>query len=97
MRKLAWLLPFILLASCGWHLRGRYQSRELAATSPKEWSPSWATLDLKTSYQISRFVRAFTGIDNLTDRQRDFSSGTDFGPMTGRFIYAGIELTGDIF
>lgn len=22
MRKLAWLLPFILLASCGWHLRG---------------------------------------------------------------------------
>ena len=73
-------------------LRGRYQSRELAATSSKTWSPEWLTFDLKTSYQWTPYLRGFAGIDNLTNEQRDFASGTDFGPIAGRFVYVGMEV-----
>ncbi|MEN9465354.1 MAG: hypothetical protein RL217_1535 [Pseudomonadota bacterium] len=78
-------------------LRGRFQSRELAATAPKVWSPSWYSLDLKASYQATPALRAFAGVDNLTQIQRDFSSGTDFGPIAGRFIYLGLQLQTDFF
>lgn len=74
------------------NLRSRYQSKELATTSPNLWSPAWLTFDLKTSLQITPNLRAFGGIDNLTNKQRDFNSGTDFGPITGRFIYLGLQL-----
>lgn len=86
-------------------LRGRYQSRELTTTNPTHsndililnnsdlsWSPAWATVDVKTSWQVLPQLRAFGGVDNLTNKQRDFSTGTDFGPIIGRFIYLGFEL-----
>lgn len=89
-------------ATDNWSLsaRARYQSRELASSSqsndPRDtdlaWSPAWATVDLKTSYQVSSYLRAFGGVDNLTNKQRDFSTGKDFGPIVGRFIYLGFEL-----
>lgn len=83
-------------------LRARYQSKELASSAQSfgglslqnaslAWSPAWATLDVKTNYQLLPNLRAFAGVDNLTNKQRDFSSGTDFGPLTGRFIYLGFE------
>ena len=74
-------------------LRGRHQSRELAATNPTTWSPAWTTFDLKTSYRILPQLRVFAGVDNLTNQQRDFNSGTDFGPISGRFTYVGLELS----
>lgn len=84
-------------------VRARYQSRELASSAQSfgtnnlqdadlSWSPAWATVDVKTSYQVSPLLRAFAGIDNLTNKQRDFSSGRDFGPIVGRFIYLGFEM-----
>lgn len=81
-------------ATDSWSLgaRVRYQGRELASSGPHVWSPEWTTVDLKTSWQVSPYLRAFGGIDNLTDKQRDFSTGTDFGPITGRFIYLGLQL-----
>lgn len=89
-------------ATDNWSLsaRARYQSRELASSSQSNdpsdtdlaWSPAWATVDLKTSYQVSSYLRAFGGVDNLTNKQRDFSTGKDFGPIVGRFIYLGFEL-----
>lgn len=85
--------------------RARYQSRELASNSqnsdPKNterfWSPAWTTVDIKTSYQFSPHLRVFGGVDNLTNKQRDFSTGKDFGPIVGRFIYLGFDLKADIF
>lgn len=77
-------------------LRGRYQSQELASTETREWSPAWITFDLKTNYRITPNLRAFAGIDNLTNEQRDFSNGNDFRPIVGRFVYAGFELRGGL-
>ena len=49
----------------------------------------------KTSYQISPSLSTFAGVDNLGNQQRDFNSGTDFGPIAGRFIYLGLQLQTD--
>jgi len=78
-------------------LRARYQAKELASTSPAAWSPAWTTFDLKSSVQITPNLRGFGGIDNLTNKQRDFSTGTDFGPITGRFVYLGLQLQTNFF
>jgi len=72
--------------------RMRYQSKELASTETGAWSPSWASVDLKTNYQLSANIDLFGGIDNVTDRQRNFSGGDDFGPVAGRFIYLGTTI-----
>jgi len=39
--------------------------------------------------KIGRQLTVFAGINNLFDRQRDFSNPTDFGPLRGRFVYVG--------
>lgn len=77
--------------------RVRYQSRELASSSTGIWSPAWSTIDLKMNYQVSPALSLFGGIDNATNTQRDFSSGTDFGPVAGRFIYLGFHMKTDFF
>lgn len=79
------------------HARWRYQSRELATSGADVWSPAWNTLDLKFNYQTTPQLSLFGGIDNITQRQRDFSTGTDFGPITGRFMYLGVRLRTDLF
>lgn len=73
-------------------LRVRHQSRELAATDPNVYSPEWLTTDLKINFWPRPNTRLFAGIDNLFNQQRDFSSGTDFTSIEGRFIYAGLQL-----
>lgn len=88
-------------------VRARYQSKELASSAQSyvdnslqnaelAWSPAWATLDLKTNYQLLPNLRTFAGVDNLTNKQRNFSSGTDFSPLTGRFIYLGFEIKANL-
>ncbi|WP_430461482.1 TonB-dependent receptor plug domain-containing protein [Thalassolituus sp. LLYu03] len=72
--------------------RVRYQSRELSSTSPDIWSPGWTTTDLKMTWQSTGWLTLFSGVDNVANRQRDFSSGTDFGPVAGRFTYLGFTL-----
>lgn len=42
----------------------------------KPWSPSWHTINLKSSYQFSSYLSASAGIENITDiRYRTYSSG----------------------
>lgn len=53
--------------------------------------PGYAAADLKLNYQINRRLRLFAGIDNVTDAQRDFSDSSDFRPVAGRFLYAGVS------
>lgn len=88
-------------------VRARYQSRELASSAQSfvgnslqdgemSWSPAWATVDVKTSYQLSSLLRVFGGIDNLTNEQRDFTTGRDFGPIVGRFMYLGLEMKANL-
>ena len=33
----------------------------------------------------------FAGINNAFNRQRDFASASDFGPIAGRFVYVGAK------
>ncbi|GAA4328754.1 TonB-dependent receptor [Pigmentiphaga soli] len=52
-------------------------------------SPGWTTVDLAVNHRIGRQLTLFVGVKNLFDRQRDFTNPTDFGPLRGRFVYAG--------
>ncbi|QEA12835.1 TonB-dependent receptor plug domain-containing protein [Comamonas flocculans] len=72
-------------------LRARYQSSELVDTASGGRSPAWTTLDLMFNHQLDRATTAFVGVNNLFNRQRNFGDPTDFGPLAGRFVYAGIR------
>ncbi|MCD2513895.1 TonB-dependent receptor plug domain-containing protein [Comamonas endophytica] len=76
-------------------VRARYQSSELAASTSPERSPGWATLDFVVNQKLGRDVTAFFGVKNLTNRQRDFSNASDFGPVAGRFLYLGARISLD--
>lgn len=73
-------------------LRVRHQSTELADTTGSARAPAWSTLDLALNYRLNPTTTLFAGVNNLTDRQRDFSNPSDFGPVAGRFIYLGAKV-----
>lgn len=72
-------------------LRARYQSSELVDTATRGRSPAWTTLDVVFNHKLGRATTAFVGVNNLFNRQRSFSNANDFGPLAGRFVYAGIR------
>ncbi|MFT4174780.1 MAG: TonB-dependent receptor [Rhodocyclaceae bacterium] len=76
-------------------LRGRYQSSELVDSSTRARSPAWTTFDLAINQRLGRGFSAFLGVNNLFNKQRDFSDTNDFGPIAGRFIYVGAKFNTD--
>lgn len=72
-------------------LRARHQGSELVDTASGGRSPAWTTLDVALNHKLGRATTAFFGVNNLLDRQRAFGDPNDFGPLSGRFIYAGIR------
>ena len=72
-------------------LRARYQSSELVGSTGGGRSPAWSTLDVVFNHKLGRATTAFLGVSNLFNRQRAFSDPNDFGPLAGRFVYAGIR------
>jgi len=76
-------------------LFGNYQSKEYVNSSNTITSPAYSTFDLKLNKEIRKGTKLFLGIDNLTDTHRNApSTGHDFRPTSGRFIYAGIRFDG---
>ena len=73
-------------------VRVRHQSSELVDTSTRARSPGWTTLDLSLNHKIGRSVTVFFGVNNLTNRQRDFANANDFGPVSGRYVYLGARF-----
>lgn len=71
--------------------RLRAQSRELINTATADYSPGWITADLSLNHDLNQHLRLFAGVDNLFDRQRNFSNANDFGPLAGRFVYLGMR------
>lgn len=49
-------------------------------------------MDLALNYRLSDATTLFAGINNLTNRQRDFGNPSDFGPVAGRFVYLGAKV-----
>ncbi|CAG9170341.1 TonB-dependent receptor plug domain-containing protein [Cupriavidus pinatubonensis] len=88
-------LDWRVFSGTDFSVRGRYQSSELVDSTTGARSPSWTTLDLVLNQKIGRGVTAFVGVNNLFDRQRDFSNASDFGPVAGRFIYLGARFNTD--
>lgn len=76
-----------------WSVRLRNQSSEYVDAGEAKKSPGYATMDLKLNQQLGDSLRAFAGIDNLTDKQRNFDNSDDFGPVAGRFVYIGATLS----
>lgn len=71
--------------------RARYQSDELADSASGQRSPAWSVLDLGLGYGLDGGWTVFAGINNAFNRQRDFASASDFGPIAGRFVYVGAK------
>lgn len=80
------------LPGMSWLARVRSQSDEVVDAGTDAVSPAFTTLDLKLNQDIGQHLRLFTGINNVTDAQRNFNDSNDFGPVSGRFIYAGLTL-----
>ncbi len=76
-------------------LYGNYQSKEYIDSENRITSPGYSTFDLKINKDIYNGIKVFLGVDNLTDTVRSVpSSGQDFRPTTGRFIYMGVRFDG---
>lgn len=73
-------------------LRARYQSDEFGDSDNLHISPSWFALDSQMDYQISPYLSAFVGIDNLFNKQRDFATTFDYRPIEGRYTYMGLRF-----
>ncbi len=73
-------------------LRLRHQSTELADTATRARAPAWSTVDLALNYRLNDATTLFAGINNLTNRQRDFGNPSDFGPVAGRLVYLGAKV-----
>jgi outer membrane receptor for ferrienterochelin and colicins len=72
--------------------RLRYQSDEMVDSVSQARSPAWATLDVSLNHKLGQSSTLFLGVNNLTGRQRNFASDSDFGPVSGRFIYIGAKF-----
>lgn len=75
-----------------WSVRVRNQSSEYIDTDEAMQSPGYTTLDLKLNQTFGDNLRVFAGIDNLTNKQRNFDNSDDVGPVSGRFVYLGATL-----
>lgn len=75
-----------------WSVRARNQSAEYVDADEAMKSSGYTTLDLKLNQQFGDNLRVFAGIDNLTDKQREFDNADDLGPVAGRFVYMGVTM-----
>lgn len=73
-------------------LRLRHQSSELVDTATQARSPSWSTLDMNLQQKLGPATTLFLGINNVTNRQRNFADQNDYGPVAGRFVYVGAKV-----
>lgn len=74
-------------------LRSIYQSEEFVDSQNLIESPSWNTWDVKFTQTVSKSVKAFAGVDNITDEHRNpRNSGRDFRPKEGRYLYLGMSI-----
>ena len=72
-------------------VRARYQSDELVDSAGGTRSPAWSTMDVTVNHKLGNDLTLFLGVNNLTNRQRNFASANDFGPIAGRFVYVGAK------
>jgi len=82
------------------------QQYDFDGTPMMNWSPVFATIDLKASYALSENWSVFAGADNVfDDRQTDhegplwIDSAGDldtthiWGPLQGRYVYGGVKVS----
>ena len=75
-------------------------------STKRDWSPSFATLDLRGEYRVSSHLSIYAGADNVTDYKQidkenflwiDSAGAYDtthiWGPSRGRYVYAGIKAS----
>jgi outer membrane receptor for ferrienterochelin and colicins len=74
-------------------LKYQYYSSQFSDADNTLVTPSYSEVDVKWNYYPSNSVNIFAGVNNLTNIQRDFSTGSDLRPEAGRYIYLGFALT----
>lgn len=55
----------------------------------------WSRFDFKANYQLTRLIKVYAGVDNITDTQRDFTTSFDLRPDEGRFVYLGMQFANE--
>ena len=48
-------------------------------------------MDVTVNHKLGNDLTLFLGVNNLTNRQRNFASANDFGPIAGRVAYVGAK------
>lgn len=73
-------------------LLAQWQSKAWYEYTTRQDAVSWSRFDFKTNYQLTKTLKLYFGIDNLTDTHRDFSVENDLRPDEGRFAYIGFNF-----
>ncbi|TNC82721.1 MAG: TonB-dependent receptor [Oleiphilus sp.] len=76
-----------------WTLNHNFLDRTFIDLENQRQSPASNIFDLKLNFKLTDWLEVYSGIDNFTDLQRDFSNPDDQRSVTGRFFYLGINLS----
>ena len=69
-----------------------YTSEQYSDAENQNITPAFAQVDLKLNYDLSKKIKLFGGINNVTGVQKETFDGKDLRPDEGRFVYLGIKL-----
>ena len=69
--------------------KAKYESRQFTDSENTNKTPAFTVLDLKANYKVNSHWRIFSGVNNATNTQKDFTQA-DNRPEEGRFIYLGM-------
>lgn len=69
--------------------KAKYESRQFTDSSNSNATKAFTVLDLKANYEFFEHWTAFSGVNNATNTQKDFTQA-DNRPEEGRFIYFGL-------
>ncbi|HKM15018.1 MAG TPA: TonB-dependent receptor [Marinospirillum sp.] len=69
--------------------KAKYESQQFTDSENTNKTPAFTVLDLKANYTLNPHWRIFSGVNNATNTQKDFTQA-DNRPEEGRFIYLGM-------
>jgi outer membrane receptor for ferrienterochelin and colicins len=85
-------LDFFITYKSKLSVKYKYASKQYSDINNENITPAYSQIDIKFNYAWSDDFTFFTGIDNLTDTQKDYQIDGDLRPDAGRYAYAGFKL-----
>lgn len=73
-------------------IKYNYTSEQYSDSANLNETPAFSQIDLKLNYDLSKNIKLFSGVNNLTGAQKETFDGKDLRPDEGRYTYIGIKI-----